>query len=249
MDGKIVLITGAGSGIGRAASLAFVEAGASVVIADIREKNGLETVKEINSVNGKAIFIAADVSVESDIKTLIDSVVATYGRLDYAFNNAGITGKMGTTTTCTEENWDHMTQVHLKGVWLCMKHEILQMEMQGSGAIVNSASVGGLVGFSGNAAYVAAKHGIVGLTKAAAVEYAGVGIRVNAICPGFIRTPMVDHLISINAIDQAEVIQQHPIGRMGTPDEVAEAVVWLCSESASFITGHALAVDGGYLAQ
>jgi NAD(P)-dependent dehydrogenase (short-subunit alcohol dehydrogenase family) len=247
--GKVALITGGGSGIGRAAALAFAREGAKVVISDIMVAGGEETIRLIKAAGGEATFVQADVSKATEIAALIDTVVATYGRLDCAFNNAGIEGEIQQTPDCSEENWDRVIAINLKGVWLCMKYEIPVMLKQGSGTIVNTSSVAGLVGFQGLPAYVASKHGVAGLTKTAALEYAKSGIRVNAVCPGVIHTPMVERLFS-NQPHWGEMVQaMEPVARMGKPEEIAEAVVWLCSDAASFVTGLAMAVDGGMMAQ
>src|SRR5213596_853906 len=197
----------------------------------------------IKRAGGEALFVRADVSQAAEVEALINKTLATYGRLDCAHNNAGIEGAVATTAECTEENWDRIIAINLKGVWLCMKYEIPQMLKQGGGAIVNTASTAGLVGLEGSPAYCASKGGVVQLTRAAALDYAKAGIRVNAVCPGVIRTPMVEYLVGTQA--EAGLIAVEPIGRMGKPEEVAEAVVWLCSAAASFVTGNATPVDGG----
>jgi NAD(P)-dependent dehydrogenase (short-subunit alcohol dehydrogenase family) len=243
--GRIVLVTGGGSGIGRAAALTFAREGGRVVVSDIVVEGGEETVRMIKAANGEALFVKTDVSKAAEVEVLIQTVIDTYGRLDCAFNNAGIEGAIVPTADYPEAAWDRTMAINLKGVWLCLKYEIPQMLKQGGGAIVNTASVGGLVGTAMISAYVASKHGVVGLTKTAALEYAKAGIRVNAVCPGVILTPMVQRLPELlEAFTAAE-----PIGRLGKPEEIAEAVVWLCSDAASFVTGHAMAVDGGYVAQ
>lgn len=249
VNGKIVLVTGGGSGIGRATALVFAREGAKVVIADVVVSGGEETVRLIKAAGGEAVFVKADVSKAADVEALIKQTVDTYGRLDCAFNNAGIEGDMASTADCTEENWDRTVAIDLKGVWLCLKYEIPQMLKQGGGAIVNTASVAGLVGFSGLPAYVAAKHGVNGLTKTAALEYAKAGIRVNAVCPGVIKTPMVDRLFSSQPHAGEAIAALEPVGRLGKPEEIGEAVVWLCSDAASFVTGLPMAVDGGLVAQ
>ena len=248
-EGKIVLVTGAGSGIGRATALVFAREGAKVVVADIVVEGGQETVQQIEAAGGEAIFVKADVSQAADVETLIAKTVETYGRLDCAFNNAGIEGGMKLTIDCTKEEFDRTIAVNLTGVWLCMKYEIQQMLSQGSGAIVNTASAAGLVGFPGLPDYVASKHGVVGLTKTAALEYAKSGIRVNAVCPGVIQTPMVERGAQLSPGFDELALSMEPVGRFGQPAEVGEAVVWLCSDAASFVTGHPMVVDGGLVAQ
>ncbi len=247
--GKVALITGAGSGIGRATALAFAREGAKVVAADIVVEGGEETVRLITAAGGEAIFVKADVANAAEVEALVRKTVETYGRLDCAFNNAGIEGEIAPTAECTEANWERVINIDLKGVWLCMKYELQQMLWQGSGAIVNTASVAGIVGFQGIPAYVAAKHGVNGLTKTAALEYAQSGIRVNAVCPGVIHTPMVERAFRANPQMAEAVSVLEPIGRLGKPEEVAEAVVWLCSDAASFVTGLPMAVDGGFIVQ
>jgi NAD(P)-dependent dehydrogenase (short-subunit alcohol dehydrogenase family) len=246
--GKVALVTGAGSGIGRAAALAFAREGARVIVADVTVDAGQETVRAIGAHDGEALFVQADVSVAGDVSAMVERAVTTYGRLDCAFNNAGIEGEMATTAECSEENWDRTIAINLKGVWLCMKHEIPHMLEQGGGAIVNCASIAGLVGFPNLPAYTASKGGIVQLTRTAALEYAQSGIRVNALCPGVIHTPMVDRITDRDPETEAQFTALEPIGRMGTPEEMAEAAIWLCSDAASFITGHPLVADGGLVA-
>lgn len=244
---QVALVTGASSGIGRAAALAFAEEGARVVVCDVHSKEGEETARMIRELEGDAEFIAADVSKSNEVENLIHQTVKRHGRLDFAFNNAGIEGVMASTADCTEDNWDRTLSINLKGVWLCMKYELQHMLGRESGAIVNCSSIAGLVGFQQLPAYVASKHGMVGLTRTAALEYAKKGIRINAVCPGVIHTAMVDRLMQEHpAMDLAA---GEPIGRMGKPEEIASAVIWLCSDRASFVTGQALAVDGGWVAQ
>jgi len=251
LAGKTALVTGGGSGIGRAASLAYAREGARVVVADVNVEGGEETVLQIKAAGGDAILVYADVSVPEDTQNMVAQAVEAFGSLDCAFNNAGISGGRDRRLTADylEEDWDRVIGINLKGVWLCMKAEIPQMLKQGGGAIVNTASVAGLVAISGTVAYIAAKHGVTGITKAAALEYAKSGIRVNAVCPGYIHTPMVQGIF--DEIDGFEdrVASRHPIGRLGEPSEIAEAVVWLSSDAASFVTGHNMPVDGGYTAQ
>jgi NAD(P)-dependent dehydrogenase (short-subunit alcohol dehydrogenase family) len=247
-EGKVALVTGAASGIGRASALAFAREGAKTVVADVLVEGGEETVRMIKEAGGDALLVRTDVSKSAEVEGLMQKIVETYGRLDYAHNNAGIAGADAPTADCTEENWDHTIAINLKGVWLCMKYEIPQMLKQGGGAIVNTASTAGLVGLEGSPAYCASKGGVVQLTRAAALDYAKAGIRVNAVCPGVIRTPMVEPLVG-DPEAEAGLIAVEPIGRMGKPEEVAEAVVWLCSDAASFVTGTAMPVDGGLVAQ
>ena len=223
--------------------------GAKLVVADMHEDGGQQTVHLIMEKGGEAIFVKTDVSKAVEVQALISKTVETYGRLDCAHNNAGISGGLSARTAeYPEETWHQAIAVNLTGVWLCMKYEIPQMLSQGSGAIVNTASAAGLIGGRGLAAYVASKHGVVGLTKTAALEYAQQGIRVNCVCPGVIQTPMTERGLNDPEL-RARIIATEPIGRVGTPEEVAEAVVWLCSEAASFVTGHTMTVDGGYVAQ
>ena len=248
LEGKVALVTGGSSGIGRSAALAFAAEGAKVIVADVLVKEGKETVKKIKETGGQAIFVKVDVTQSAQVEAMVNKAVETYGRLDCAFNNAGIDGEAGPLYACSEEGWDRVININLKGVWLCMKYEIPQMLSQGSGTIVNTASIAGLVG-QGTIAYTASKHGVVGMTKTAALEYATLGIRVNAVCPAAIDTPMVKKLIDAHPELKTYVINMQPMGRMGQPEEVAQAVVWLCSDAASFVTGHALPVDGGLIAR
>ena len=248
-EGKVALVTGAGSGIGRATALVFAREGAKVVVSDIVVEGGQETVQQIEAAGGEAIFVKADVSQAADVEALVTQTVETYGRLDCAFNNAGIEGGMKLTIDCTKEEFDRTIAVNLTGVWLCMKYEIQQMLSQGGGAIVNTASAAGLVGFPSLPDYVASKHGVVGLTKTAALEYAKSGIRVNAVCPGVIQTPMVERGAQLSPGFDELALSMEPVGRFGQPAEVGEAVVWLCSDAASFVTGHPMVVDGGLVAQ
>ena len=248
LEGKVSLITGGGSGIGKASALAFAREGSKVVVADVNVDGGDETVRLIQDTGGEATFVRADVSNASDVSAMVDHAVQTYNRLDCAFNNAGVSGGPGRIHEYTEDDWSRVLDINLTGVWLCLKYEIIQMLNQGGGAIVNTASVLGLVGGSRSPAYGATKHGVVGLTKTAAVDYAQSGIRVNAVCPGYIRTPMIEQGILLDPGGEERVVSRHPMHRLGTPEEVAETVVWLCSDAASFVTGHAMAVDGGYVA-
>lgn len=244
--GKVALVTGASYGIGRASALAFAKRGAKVAIVDWKEDT--TTGDLIKKMGGESIFIKCDVSQAADVKSMIDKVVDTFGKIDFAHNNAGIEGTQAITGDCTEENWDKVLAVNLKGVWLCMKYEIPVMLNHGKGAIVNTASVAGLIGYQALPAYVASKHGVVGLSKTTALEYASQNIRINAVCPGAIKTAMMDRLTGKDPEVEKQFISMEPIGRMGTAEEIAEAVVWLCSDAASFVTGHAMAIDGGMVA-
>ena len=247
-EGKVALVTGGASGIGRATAVKFGVEGANVVVADVDQRGGQETVRMVKECGGDAIFVPTDVSEESDVIALIETTLATYGRLDYAVNNAGIEGRSAATADLASGDFDRTIAINLRGVWLCMKYELPHL-LETGGSIVNMSSVAGLIGFAGSGAYVASKHGVIGLTKTTALEYSGQGVRVNAISPGVIMTPMVKRVGERGAgvLDVLEAL--HPIGRTGTPDEVAEATVWLCSNKASFITGVALPVDGGFVTQ
>jgi NAD(P)-dependent dehydrogenase (short-subunit alcohol dehydrogenase family) len=247
--GKVALVTGASSGIGRAAALAFAREGAKVVAADVTVEGGEETASMIKKTGGEALFVKTNVANASEVEAMVNAAVSTFGRLDCAYNNAGISGKSQSIVDNTEENWDRIIAINLKGVWLCMKYEIPAMLKTGGGAIVNTASDAGLVGVKRLGAYVASKHGVVGLTKTAALECAKNGIRVNAVCPGPIETPML-----MKGTDRfpemiPKMVKAQPNGRLGQPEEIAEAAVWLCSEAASFVTGLAMPVDGGFMAQ
>ncbi len=248
MKGKVFLVTGGSTGIGKAAALAFARNGADVVVADVQEKKGLYTVEEIQDMDRRAIYVQTDVSQVEQVENMITKTLDEFGRLDYAFNNAGIEGEQAPTAECTEGNWDRVININLKGVWLCMKYEIPEIVKQG-GAIVNNSSVAGKVGFINIPAYTASKHGVLGLTKAAALEYANRGIRINAVCPGIIATEMIERFTQNNEEVRKELLATEPIGRMGKPEEVADVVLCLCSERASYITGHALNVDGGYVSR
>ena len=250
LDGKSALITGGGGGIGRATALAFAREGARVAVADVMEEAARETVALVNAAGGQAISLSGDVSRDADVRAMIDAVVGTYRRLDCAFNNAGIAGWhvdaiLKKTAEWSEEAFDRMIAVNLRGVWLCMRHELPQMQAQGGGAIVNTGSIAGLVGLPNSSAYVAAKHGVIGLTKTAALEYAEANIRVNAVCPGYIKTPMTEPSMRLRG---EAILAQTPLKRMGSPEEIAEMVVWLCSERASYVSGAAYNVDGGWMA-
>lgn len=248
LEGKVGLVTGGTSGIGRDASVLFAKAGAKVVVAGRREVEGKETVDQIRAAGGEGLFVKADVSKAADVQALVQKTVEKFGRLDVAFNNAGIEGAWIAITEQSEEDWDRTIDINLKGVWLCLKHEIRQMLKQGGGgAIVNMASVAGWIGSAGAATYCASKHGVIGLTKSAALETARNGIRINVVCPAVIETPMAERIFGAPEMNKY-ALGLHPIGRFGTPMEVAEAVVWMCSDRASFMTGQSLVLDGGFLA-
>jgi NAD(P)-dependent dehydrogenase (short-subunit alcohol dehydrogenase family) len=248
LEGKVGLVTGGTSGIGRDTALLFAKAGAKVVVAGRRELQGEETIQLIRAAGGDGLFVKSDVSKASQVDALIQTAVEKFGRLDIAFNNAGIEGVWVPIVRQSEEDWDRTIDINLKGVWLCLKYEIRQMLRQaGGGAIVNMASINGLIGAAGAAAYSASKHGVIGLTKSAALETARSGIRINAVCPAVVATAMGERLFGAPAV-RKYVLSCHPIGRFGKPMEIAEAVVWMCSDQASFMTGQSLVLDGGFLA-
>jgi NAD(P)-dependent dehydrogenase (short-subunit alcohol dehydrogenase family) len=248
--GKVALITGGGSGIGRATAIVFGREGAKVAVADYNRAGGEETVRMIKNAGGEGFFVEANVAIAKQAEAMVAKTVETYGRLDCAFNNAGIEGQMGgNLADCSEENWGRIISINLTGVFLCMKYEIPQMLKSGGGSIVNTASAAGLIGLPGGTAYVASKHGVAGLTKSAALEYAKSGIRINAVCPGFIRTAMVERVIDGGSISEDAMIAAEPIGRIGKPEEIANVVLFLSSDDASFVTGLPMPVDGGYVAQ
>jgi len=247
-DRKVVLITGAGSGIGRAAALAFARHGAKVAVADITEADGVETVAQIAANGGIARFFKVNVTKSAEVERLIHQVVETWGRLDIALNNAGITNDMAPITETSEEDFDRVIAVNLKGVWLCMKYAIAQMLKQGGGVIVNTASALSLTVLPGSSAYIASKHGVAGLTKTGAVEYGKHNIRINAVCPGVIRTPLLANRPNADELEKS-LIALHPIGRLGTGDDVANCLLWLASDAASFVHGALISVDGGWVAQ
>ncbi|MFM0042966.1 glucose 1-dehydrogenase [Paraburkholderia sediminicola] len=245
-EGQVALVTGAGSGMGLATAKAFAEAGAAVVLADFNEETVRAAAQELVSDGHKAIAVRCDVADEAQVKEMVDVTMSAFGRLDAAYNNAGINSPVAETADASSEEYDRVMAINLRGVWNCMKYELLQMRKQGSGAIVNCSSLGGLVGIAGRGVYHASKHGVLGLTKSAGLEYAARGIRVNAICPGIIATPMVTGMIEREPEAMDALMREQPIGRLGRPEEIASAVLWLCSPGASFVIGHALAVDGGY---
>jgi len=248
LAGKVGLVTGGTSGVGRDTAVLFAKAGAKVVVAGRRELEGEETVALIRAAGGDGLFVKTDVSKASEVDALIQRTVEKFGRLDVAFNNAGIEGVWVPIVRQSEEDWDRTIEINLKGVWLCLKYEIRQMLMQGvGGAIVNMASVMGLIGSAGSAAYSASKHGVIGLTKSAALETARSGIRINAVCPAVVETAMAKRLFGAPQVHKY-VVGSHPIGRFARPSEIAEAVVWMCSDRASFMTGQSLVLDGGFLA-
>jgi NAD(P)-dependent dehydrogenase (short-subunit alcohol dehydrogenase family) len=249
LRGKVALVTGAASGIGRASALAFAQAGAKVAVVDIDQVSGEQTVQMIEDMGVDATFIAANMASAADVASMVKQTVSMFGRLDFAHNNAGISGDQVLLAEYDEAMWDQVVTINLKGVWLCMKYEIQHMLKHGGGAIVNTASVAGLVGSRGVCAYVASKHGVVGLTKVAALEYARSNIRVNAICPGTVHTAMIDRFAGNDPQVLAAFAEGEPIGRLAQPEEIGATAVWLCSPAASFITGAALPVDGGRVAQ
>lgn len=247
LHNKVALITGGTSGIGRDTAVLFAKEGAKVVFSGRRELEGNETLKLVRAEGGEGLFVKSDASKSADIESLVQKTVDTYSRLDVAFNNAGVEGKWVPLIDQTEENWDQVHNINLKGVWLSMKYEIRQMLKQGGGgAVVNMSSVAGLIGAAGAGVYVASKHGVLGLTKSAALEYAPHGIRVNAVCPAVIETPMAERAFADPAVSK-RMVSLHPLGRFGKPMEVAEAVLWLCSDKSSFTTGQCIGVDGGLL--
>ena len=246
--GKVALVTGGAAGIGRATSLAFAREGARVMVADVTDEEGQAVVRECREAGGEAEYIHCDVSASRDIRRMVEATVEKFGALDYAFNNAGIEGPQALLGDYSDDGWDKVMAINLTGVWNCMKYELQHMSRQGSGVIINNSSVGGLVGFANVGPYVASKHGVIGLTRTAALEYAPQGIRVNAVCPGIIRTAMIERVEKEKPEMIRAISDAHPMKRIGTPDEVAEVVLWLCA-GAHFVTGHAMPIDGGYVAQ
>ncbi|HXG35127.1 MAG TPA: glucose 1-dehydrogenase, partial [Bryobacteraceae bacterium] len=244
-SGKVALVTGAASGMGLATARAFAEAGAAVVLADVRQEGVEAEARKLTAAGHKAIAVRCDVSDEAEVEAMVDRAVAAFGRLDAAFNNAGVMARIAPTAESTREDWERVIGINLRGVWACMKYELRQMVRQGGGAIVNNASVGAMTGNPGIGSYIASKHGVVGLTRTAALEYIKYGIRVNAVNPGLIDTPLARDVVSGDEEAYREIARRVPIGRAGRPEEIAAAVLWLCSPGASYVVGHALTVDGG----
>ena len=247
--GKVAFVTGAGSGIGRATALAFARAGASVTVADISEESSRETAQLIEEQGGQAVTVKCDVTQAKEVKAALDKTIEKFGRLDFAFNNAGIEQRNAAIADFEEDEWNRIIDTNLRGAFLCMKYEIPLLLKQGGGAIVNVSSGAGVIGIKGGGAYAAAKHGIIGLTKSAALDYAGQNIRVNAVAPGYIATAMMERFTGGTNEGRAKVVSEEPIGRMGQPEEIADAALWLCSDASSFVVGHALLVDGGQTIQ
>src|SRR6266699_4614080 len=246
-ENQVALVTGAASGIGLATAKAFAQSGASVALADWNEKAVRSAAEELAGQGHKTLAIRCDVADDAQVEAMVDQTVAAFGRLDAAYNNAGVQNELAEAADQTREDFDRVVGINLRGVWSCMKFELRQMRKQGSGTIVNCSSIGGLIGGAGRGTYHAAKHGVLGLTKSAALEYAAKGIRINAICPGLIWTPMSDQMVAAGQADALkEMMKDVPIGRVGRAEEIADAVLWLCSPAASLVVGHALAVDGGY---
>jgi NAD(P)-dependent dehydrogenase (short-subunit alcohol dehydrogenase family) len=245
-DNKVALVTGAGSGLGLATAKAFAESGAAVVLADTNEETARSAAKELSARGHKALAIKCDVADDAQVEAMVEQTVVAFGRLDAAYNNAGVQNVIAEAAEASREDFDRVIGINLRGVWSCMKFELRQMLKQGSGAIVNCSSIGGLVGGAKRGTYQASKHGVLGLTKSAALDYAARGIRINAVCPGIIHTAMLDKMMKTQADALNAMLKDVPIGRLGRPEEIANAVLWLCSPAASLIVGHALAVDGGY---
>jgi NAD(P)-dependent dehydrogenase (short-subunit alcohol dehydrogenase family) len=245
-DGMVALVTGAGSGMGLETAVAFAKSGAAVALVDSNEDAVTTAAKELTAAGHKAIAVRCDVADEAQVAAMVERVVSTFGRLDAAFNNAGVQSPVAEMADAGSDEYDRVMDINLRGVWNCLKHELRQMREQGSGAIVNNSSIGGLIGIPGRATYHAAKHGVLGLTKSSALEYASRGIRINAICPGTIETPMVTAMLAKEPEAMEIIMRDTPIQRLGRSEEIASAVLWLCSPGASFVIGHALALDGGY---
>lgn len=249
MKGKTAIVTGGGNGIGRATCKLLAKRGVSVLVSDIDAESGEKVVQEIEADGGEASFKKCDVSSQEQVEEMVEFTIDTYGELDFAVNNAGVEGKREDVVNCSAENWNFVVDINLTGVWHCMKYEIPAMLESGGGSIVNNASIAGLVGFDHLPAYVASKHGVVGLTKAAALDYSDQGIRVNSICPGVIETEMVARAFEETPEVRDAIVESKPMARLGQPEEMAEVIAWLCSDSSSFVTGQALAADGGYVAR
>ena len=248
LENKVALITGAGSGLGLAAAKAFAESGASVALADWNEESVRSAAGELTAKGHKALAIRCDVADDAQVEAMVKETVATFGRLDAAYNNAGVQNLLAETADTTREDYDRVMAINLRGVWSCMKFELRQMRTQGSGAIVNCSSLGGLVGGAERGIYHAAKHGVIGFTKSAALEYAARGIRINAVCPGLIWTPMADQMVAAGQGEALKAMEKSvPMGRVGRPEEIADAVLWLCSDAASYVTGQSISVDGGFI--
>ncbi len=247
-ENKVALVTGAASGMGLATAKAFAEAGAAVALADVNGDGARAAADALVAAGHKALGIRCDVADLDEVEAMVKQTVSTFGRLDMAFNNAGVQSPVAETADADPKDYDFVMGVNLRGVWNCMKHELLQMRKQGSGAIVNNSSLGGLVGIAERGIYHASKHGVVGLTKSAGLEYAAKGIRINAVCPGIIETPMVMGMLATQPEAMAALMKEVPMGRLGRAEEIADAVLWLCSPASSFVIGHALPVDGGYTA-
>jgi NAD(P)-dependent dehydrogenase (short-subunit alcohol dehydrogenase family) len=242
---KVIIVTGAQSGIGLATAQLFAKEGASVALVDINEPK--QEAQDLVNVGYNAISIRCDVSIEKDVEVMVEKTVEAFGKLDYAYNNAGIQSPVTDTADLTEEEYENVMSINLRGIWLCMKYELRQLRKQGTeGAIVNCSSLGGLVGIAGRSAYHASKHGVLGLTKSSALEYASKGVRINAVCPGIIETPMVESMLTTESDEMQELMKQVPIGRLAKPEEVASVVLWLCSPASSYVIGQGIAVDGGY---
>src|SRR5258708_1318618 len=248
-ENQVALVTGAGSGIGLATAQAFAAEGASVMLADVNEAAAHKAAEQLMAAGKKAMGARWEVADEAQVKLMVEQTVSAFGRLDAAFNNAGVQCAAAETADASGEDFDRVIAINLRGVWNCMKYELQQMRRQGSGAIVNNSSIGGLIGLPGRTVYHASKHGVIGLTKSAALEYASRGIRINAVCPGTVDTPMVSAMLATQAEAMKEIMRDQPIGRLGRPEEIASAVLWLCSPGAGFVIGHALAVDGGFTAR